>query len=90
MVLDSRVKATVVVQRNYDKQSRVVSEIFSSEGVTCPDCRGSGKLQLLTTISTCGACSGRGKVGGSDLHYTFYYPEVGLRNETKCSDDPQK
>jgi RecJ-like exonuclease len=88
--VDNKIKSGVSVDRTFDEEGRVVSETFSREDVTCPECRGSGKVQLLTTITTCGACSGEGKVGAWGSEHTYDYSEDASGNETECSDDPQK
>lgn len=79
--MDNTGESGVSVRRTFDEQGRVMSETFSSGGVTCRECRGSGKVQLLTTITTCGACSGRGKVGGSGVEHTYYYSKDATGNE---------
>jgi len=75
--MDSRDKAGIAVRTIYDEKGRVIAEYSLRDGVTCPECRGSGTVQLLTTIRTCSVCSGRGKLGGSDVQNNYYYPEDG-------------
>jgi RecJ-like exonuclease len=89
-IVDNTNESGVSVHRTFDEEGRVVSEAFSREDVTCPECRGSGKVQLLTTISTCGACCGKGKVSDWGSEHTYDYSEYASGNETESSDDPQK